>query len=203
MSAELATLERTDLVSEHLAATAARDTLNQVLYLDLKMYLEGDILVKLDRASMLTSLEARVPLLNADMLEHVARLPLRHKLRGWRTKHLLRRALRERLPAAILRRPKKGFGIPVARWLRGPLRGDLLEALSPERLEREGYFAVDAVRDLIDAHMAGRRDYRKELWTLFMFQRWQDAYQGAGPAVMPGRRAGGSCGGNTPSTHPI
>jgi asparagine synthase (glutamine-hydrolysing) len=182
VSAELDRQDRVDLVASHLGAQSARDTLNQVLYLDMKMYLEGDILVKLDRASMLTSLEARVPLLNADLLDHVARMPLRHKLRGWRTKHLLRQALRERLPAAILQRPKKGFGIPVARWFRGPLRRDLTEALSPDRLAADGYFDAGAVQELVAAHLAGRRDHRKELWTLFVFQRWLETY-GARPAV--------------------
>jgi asparagine synthase (glutamine-hydrolysing) len=163
-----------DAVARHLAELPLRDPLSQVLYLDMKLYLENDILVKLDRASMMASLEARVPLLNADFVEHVTRLPLSLKLRGARSKFLLRRALRGILPDAILDRPKKGFGIPVARWFRGPLRELLLDTLAPERLGRHGFFRAAEVERLLAEHLDGRADRRKELWTLFCFQRWYD-----------------------------
>jgi asparagine synthase (glutamine-hydrolysing) len=163
-----------DAVARHLEDLPLRDPLSQVLYLDMKLYLENDILVKLDRASMMASLEARVPLLNADFVEHVTRLPLSLKLRGVRSKFLLRRALRGILPDAILDRPKKGFGIPVARWFRGPLRELLLDTLAPERLGRHGFFRAAEVERLLAEHVGGRADRRKELWTLFCFQRWYD-----------------------------
>jgi asparagine synthase (glutamine-hydrolysing) len=149
-----------------------------VLYLDMKLYLEGDILVKTDRASMMTSLEARVPLLNADMVDYVTSLPLSTKVRGLRSKFLLRKAMKEVLPPSILRRPKKGFGIPVARWLKDELREPLLDALSPARIEREGYFDHRVVTGLVDDHLSGKRDNRKQLWTLFVFERWHDSYLG-------------------------
>jgi len=175
------------LLADLLSRQHAREPLNQVLFLDMKLYLEGDILTKVDRASMMASLEARVPLLNAVLVDHVTALPLALKLNRLRSKHLLRQALRGQLPAAILRRPKKGFGIPVARWLQGPLEVDLREALSPDRLRHEGFFSPEPVQRLLDEHRAGRRDHRKQLWTLFMFQRWLDesSWRGRSPVATP------------------
>jgi len=152
------------------------DPLNQVLMLDMRFYLENDILVKLDRASMMASLEGRVPLLNNDFVEYATRLPMNMKLRGMRSKFLLKRALRGLLPDSILNRPKKGFGIPVAHWFRGPLKEQMLSVLSPERIAREGYFDATVVARLISDHLAGRRDNRKQLWTLFAFEMWHEGY---------------------------
>ncbi len=152
------------------------DPLNQVLLMDMQGYLENDILVKLDRASMMASLEGRVPLLNNDFVAYATGLPLDLKLRGLRSKFLLKRALRGLLPERILHRPKKGFGIPVAEWFRGPLREQMLSVLSPERIGREGFFDARAVGGLIEEHLAGRRDNRKQLWTLFAFELWHEGY---------------------------
>jgi len=154
----------------------ANAPLNQVLLLDMRLYLENDILVKLDRASMAASLEGRVPLLNNDFVEYATHLPLNLKLRGLRSKFLLKRALRGILPAGILNRPKKGFGIPVADWFRGPLKEQMLSVLSPERIGREGFFDPGEVKRLIDDHLGGKRDNRKQLWTLFAFEIWHDGY---------------------------
>ena len=161
---------------QEAAAAGPRDPLNQVLLLDMRLYLENDILVKLDRASMMASLEARVPLLNNDFVEYATGLPLDMKLRGLRSKFLFKRALRGLLPEAILRRPKKGFGIPVADWFRGPLREQMLSVLSPERMAHKGFFDPAAVGGLVRDHLEGRRDNRKQLWTLFAFELWHDGY---------------------------
>ena len=155
------------------------DPLNQVLLLDMRLYLENDILVKLDRASMMASLEGRVPMLNNDFVEYATRLPLNMKLRGMRSKYLLKRALRGLLPESILSRPKKGFGIPVAHWFRGPLKEQMLSVLSPESITREGLFDAKAVTQLISDHLDGRRDNRKQLWTLFAFELWHEGYRSA------------------------
>jgi len=165
-----------DVVNAHarVAESASMEALNQVLYLDMKLYLEGDILVKLDRASMSASLEARVPMLNKLMLEHVRTLPLNLKLRGLKSKHVLKRALAGRLPEHVLTRGKKGFGIPVARMIRGPLREQVEDALSADTLRQEGFFNPAAVRRLLDDHIDGRQDNRMQLWTLFMFERWYE-----------------------------
>jgi asparagine synthase (glutamine-hydrolysing) len=163
-----------------LGETSLRDPLNQVLLMDMRLYLENDILVKLDRASMMASLEGRVPLLNNDFVEYATRLPLDLKLRGLRSKFLFKRALRGILPDSILKRPKKGFGIPVAHWFRGPLKEQMLSVLSPERIARKGFFEPSAVARLIDDHLAGRVDNRKQLWTLFVFDLWHDGYLSRG-----------------------
>jgi len=144
------------------------------------LYLENDILVKLDRASMMASLEGRVPLLNNDFVAFATRLPLDLKLRGLKSKYLFKRALRGVLPTNVLNRPKKGFGIPVAHWFRGPLKEQLLSVLSPERIARKGFFQPQAVSRLIHDHLSGRHDNRKQLWTLFVFELWHDGYLGGG-----------------------
>src|SRR5579864_7725899 len=174
--------ERTAVLSRELAEESlvdefrSLDPLNQVLAIDMRMYLENDILVKLDRASMMASLEGRVPLLNNDFVGYALSLPLSMKLRGLRSKFLLKRALRGILPERILRRPKKGFGIPVADWFRGPLREQMRDVLASDRIRREGFFDPAAVQRLIGEHLAGRRDNRKQLWTLFAFQLWLEGY---------------------------
>jgi asparagine synthase (glutamine-hydrolysing) len=125
---------------------------------------------------MMASLEARVPLLNVDLVEHVALLPVQLKLKGLKSKYILKHALRGLLPDGILDRPKKGFGIPVAKWFRGPLRGLLMDTLNRETVERQGFFRWPPIQRLLEEHFAGRADRRKELWTLFMFQRWHETW---------------------------
>lgn len=154
----------------------ALDPLNQVLMIDMRLYLENDILVKLDRASMMASLEGRVPILNNDFVAYALSLPMKMKLRGLHSKFLLKRALRGVLPDQILDRPKKGFGIPVADWFRGPVREQMQDVLAADRIRREGFFEASAVQRLVDDHLAGRRDNRKQLWTLFAFQLWHEGY---------------------------
>jgi asparagine synthase (glutamine-hydrolysing) len=158
---------------------ASIDALNQALMIDMRLYLENDILVKLDRASMMASLEGRVPLLNNDFVAYAMGLPLDMKLHGLRSKFLLKRALRGILPDRILGRPKKGFGIPVAEWFRGPLREHIASVLSADRLAAHGLFERGSVQRLIDDHMTGRHDNRKQLWTLFAFELWHEGYAGA------------------------
>jgi asparagine synthase (glutamine-hydrolysing) len=174
MRDQLASIANVPL-AEH-DGVGAREPLNQVLLMDMRLYLENDILVKLDRASMMASLEGRVPLLNNDFVEYATRLPLDMKLRGLRSKFLFKRALRGLLPGSILNRPKKGFGIPVANWFRGPLKEQMLSVLSPERVARKGLFDPAAVAALVGDHLSGRRDNRKQLWTLFVFELWHDGY---------------------------
>ncbi|MGQ9687995.1 MAG: asparagine synthase (glutamine-hydrolyzing) [Desulfobaccales bacterium] len=163
-----------ELVERHARQAYTQDPLNQVLYCDLKLYLEGDILVKVDRASMANSLEVRVPLLNRLLVEFAASLPHSFKLRGLTTKFLLRRALEGLLPPSILGRGKKGFNVPVAKWFAGPLKPLLLEMLSPRRLRTQGLFRPEYVGTLIQEHQERCRDHRKLLWTLLAFQLWWD-----------------------------
>lgn len=165
-----------DICYEHLRVCRAKEATNQILYADMKLYLEGDILPKVDRASMANSLEVRVPFLNHTLVEYVAALPHALKLHGFTTKFLLRECLHGRVPENILKRGKKGFGMPVAKWLTGPLRPLAEDMLSESRLKRDGFFKPAYVRRLLDDHLAGRADQRKLLWTLLAFQLWFDRW---------------------------
>ncbi len=149
----------------------------------LERYLADDILAKADRASMAASLEVRAPFLDTAVVEHALRLPWRYKLRPGCTKVLLRQALRGIVPEPILRRPKKGFGIPVAAWIRGPLRPLFEDLLSETSLRRSGVLDPRGARRLLDAHLAGRADLRKPLWTLAAFLLWQRRWGPAAAAV--------------------
>ena len=163
-----------NLVEHHAHQARTQDPLNQILYCDLKLYLEGDILVKVDRASMANSLEVRVPLLNRLLVEYASHLPHSFKLHGLTTKFLLRQALKGQLPESILRRGKKGFNVPAAKWLAGPLKPLMEELLSSRRLRQQGLFQPDYVETLIQEHQARHRDHRKLLWTLLAFQLWHE-----------------------------
>jgi asparagine synthase (glutamine-hydrolysing) len=159
-------------VLEDLGGLAA-GSMDEALRFYLSRYLADDILVKADRASMAASLELRAPFLDTKVVEFAARLPWRMKVSLTRTKVLLKKALRGIVPDEILQRPKKGFGIPVAAWIRGPLRPLFEDVLGERALREGGVFEPQAVRALLSRHLEGRADLRKPLWTLLMFQLWQ------------------------------
>ena len=128
--------------------------------------------MKVDRASMACSLEVRAPFLDVELVEFLGRVPPRLKLRRFDTKHLLKRAMAGSLPSGIAGRAKKGFGIPIAAWFKSELRDALQDELSPSRLRAQGIFDPTEVDRLLSEHLSGRRDHRKQLWTLFVFQLW-------------------------------
>ncbi|WP_435015483.1 asparagine synthase (glutamine-hydrolyzing) [Tundrisphaera sp. TA3] len=171
-----------DVEREHLARADALprglDPLTRSLRLYQDTYLPDDILTKVDRASMACGLEVRAPFLDAELVDSVQSLPASFKLGRGQSKRLLRAAVAGHLPPSILERPKKGFGIPVARWLRGPLGPLMDELLEPGRLARQGLFRPEAVARRVAEHRAGVRDHRKPLWTLLMFQLWADRWLG-------------------------
>jgi asparagine synthase (glutamine-hydrolysing) len=172
---------------EQLRHVRDGDRVAQLVYLYVKTYLQDDILAKVDRASMATSLEVRAPFLDYTLVEFLGRVPSRLKLRGLETKYLLKRAMADELPPGIASRRKKGFGIPVAAWLKDELRPLLTDELSPARIETQGIFQTAEVQRLVREHLAGRRDHRKELWTLLVFQLWHRRYleqPTAAPAVV-------------------
>ena len=156
--------------------TETTDLINKLMHLDMKLYLEGDILYKVDRASMANSLEVRVPFLNKEMVEFANQIPVELKLRGLKSKYILKKAMKPYLPNAIIRRSKKGFNMPVARWINGELRQLVNDMLSPNMLKMHGYFNDDYVRLLLEEHAAHRADHRKLIWTLLMFQLWYDRW---------------------------
>jgi asparagine synthase (glutamine-hydrolysing) len=154
----------------------AENLLERLMYLYSKFYLQDDILTKVDRASMACSLEARAPFLDYTFVEFVTSIPPNLKLKGLKTKHILKRAMRDKLPPDILARRKKGFGIPVAQWLRTELKPMALDIFSEERIRQQGIFDYRAISRLLDEHLRGRKDHRKQLWTLLMFQSWFGEY---------------------------
>jgi asparagine synthase (glutamine-hydrolysing) len=148
------------------------DPVERMMRLDAGHYLSEGVLVKVDRASMAASLETRAPFLDHTLVEFLCGLPLSLKLRGSTGKVVLKEAMRNDLPASILARPKKGFGMPVAQWLQQGLRPLVRETLSPDRLRRQGIFSPSYVTGLLAEHESGRADHRKLLWTLLMFELW-------------------------------
>src|SRR5579875_981774 len=181
-------VEADDLLAEvrgHLRAARDRGWLGTLLYLDAKLYLQDGVLVKVDRASMACSLEVRCPFLDTAVVEFASRLPAHEKLRGLTTKVVLKRALKGLLPDRILHRRKKGFGVPVGAWIRGPWRDLFCDVLSRDRLARQGLLNPQAVARLLDEHLAGTHDHRKKLWNLFVLQIWHRTYM-EGDAPPPG-----------------
>ena len=160
------------------AASQGAEGVERQMHLDLRTYMGDDILVKVDRASMAVSLEVRVPFLDHRLVELATRMPLKFKLQGRQGKAILKSAMKSRLPSAVTSRGKKGFGMPVAHWLRGPWRGLLLDTLSQGAAGRSGLFDQRVVDALIDDHLSGRRDRRKPLWTLLMFRFWEQGLWG-------------------------
>jgi asparagine synthase (glutamine-hydrolysing) len=150
-----------------------------MMYLDFVTYLPDDILVKVDRACMSTSLESRVPMLDHRLVEFMGRLPAGHKVSAKGSKPILRDIAYSRVPRELLERPKMGFGVPIDVWLRGPLRDWAEDLLSPSRITADGFFDAQAVRDAWQQHLAGRRARHHELWTVLMFQAWMERERGA------------------------
>jgi asparagine synthase (glutamine-hydrolysing) len=162
--------------------TRGLDHLSRITYVDLKTYLPNDILVKVDRMAMASSLEVRSPLLDHKVVEFAARVPAALKFRGTTSKYLLKRHLARTLPSSLVHRRKQGFAIPVGQWLRSELREIAHDLLLSERARRRGHFEVEAVRGLWDAHQAGRRDHAHRLWALMMLELWQRLFVDDGAA---------------------
>jgi asparagine synthase (glutamine-hydrolysing) len=144
--------------------------------LDTQLYLAEDILTKVDRASMAVSLEVRAPYLDPRVAEFAASLPSRYKLHGYTSKYILKQASKGLVPSFVWRRGKKGFGVPIAKWLKGELRPLARDLLSPERLRRGGLFNGDYVARLQDEHERGVANHRKLLWTLLSFELWRESF---------------------------
>jgi len=152
------------------------NVLERLSYLYFKFYLQDCVLAKVDRATMACSLEARAPFLDWEFVDFANSIPFDLKLRGLTTKHILKKAMRGLLPPEILYRGKKGFGMPVGKWLRGDLHPLAQELFSEQRLRRQGVFNPRTVTRLLEEHVLGRKDHRKKLWTLLIFQLWMDRY---------------------------
>ena len=158
-------------VTDLMRDAPARSGLDRAQYADLKVWLPGDILTKVDRASMAVSLEAREPLLDHRLIEFAATLPESVRLRGKQGKWLMKRAMRRYLPDDILYRPKQGFVTPIAAWFRGPLAGAAQDIGTSAALGRTGWFDSRRLTALADAHRAGSADNSRILWQLLMLDK--------------------------------
>lgn len=167
----------------HVGRKVEGSLIGSIMHLDLLTYLADDLLVKSDRASMAASLEVRVPFLAYPVVEFARQLPPDLKVRGFKTKYLLRKLASQYLPENIVERPKKGFGIPVARWLQSDLKPLVDVLLSRNYVGEQNIFEWNAVSSLLEDHMNKKADRRKELWTLLMFQCWWDKYFAGGANI--------------------
>jgi len=152
------------------------DALNRQLYADLSIYLADDILTKVDRMSMATSLETRAPFLDVEVMELAFSMPSDLKLRDGQRKYILKRALRGTLPDSVLSRKKEGFSIPMKQWLKCELSGLMEDLLSPARVAHRGLFETERVAQLVREHRSGRDNHAHTLFPLMVFERWAQAF---------------------------
>ncbi|MBM4226127.1 MAG: asparagine synthase (glutamine-hydrolyzing) [Gammaproteobacteria bacterium] len=168
--------DTSDIVARAAALPASLNTVERMMAIDAAHYLPGDILTKVDRASMAVSLEARVPLLDNEVVELAWRMPYAWKVRNGQGKWVLREVLAKHVPREIFERPKMGFGVPIDAWLRGPLKSWAEELLSEERLRRAGYFDPAPIRTAWKAHLAGGQNLQYQLWGVLCFEAWRERW---------------------------
>jgi len=159
-----------EVFHHHLKRAPTDHPLSLIQYLDTKTYLPGDILTKVDRASMAHALEVRVPILDHEFVEWVSGLPPELKLKGSEGKYIFKKSLEPHLPNDVLYRDKMGFAVPIASWFKGPLKERVRESLTSERLGDTGYFDMSYVKRLVDEHQSGQREHSAALWSLLMFE---------------------------------
>ncbi len=178
------------IFQKYLDEAPADDALSRVLYLDTKTYLPGDILTKVDRMSMLASLEARVPLLDHVLLEWVTSLTPKWKMGPKGQKYILRKlAARIGVPDEVLHRPKQGFALPLVHWIRHELKDLILTVMLEPRTLQRGYFNPKGIKRMLDEHFQGRRDHSFQIWRLLMFEYWHRNFleqpQSPAPELQP------------------
>ena len=161
-------------LQEHLAHVCGWDFAAAMMQVDIGTYLPGDILTKVDRTSMAVSLEARVPLLDAELVDFSLQIPGHLRVTATESKRLFRAAIKGIVPSSVLNRPKRGFEVPLGRWFRGPLR-HRIQALRAMPEEMTEFVDQRALNRLIGEHLIGRRDHSAVLWRVLILQRWLDA----------------------------
>ena len=161
-----------EIFKRHANDAGTDDPVSLIQYLDIKTYLPGDILTKVDRASMAHSLEVRVPLLDHELVGWIAGLPTDFKLNGREGKHIFKKSLENQLPHDILYRPKMGFAVPLENWFRNELKDKIKDTVLSEQILDCGYFNKQYLEMLVTDHQSGKRDYSGPLWTLMMFHQF-------------------------------
>jgi asparagine synthase (glutamine-hydrolysing) len=159
------------------------------MYHDMRTYLPGDILTKVDRAAMSTGLETRIPILDHRVVEFAATLPTRYLRKNRDGKRVLREVLFRRCPKELFDRPKRGFAVPVREWLRTDLRDWAEAQLDPHRLEQEGYLRAAPIRRVWHEHLSGERNWQHQLWPVLMFQAWMEETGKSAATAPPARRS--------------
>ena len=168
------------LGAKHLTSAIDKNDFNSsvpfenMMALDFMHYLPTDILTKVDRAAMAVSLETRVPFLDQRVIDFACSLPPEYKIRDGKTKWALKQALYQFVPESLIERPKMGFGVPLAEWLRGPLREWAESLLDEKKLIDEGFFDPNIIRKKWHEHLSGKRNWQTQLWDVLMFQAWLD-----------------------------
>jgi len=167
---DLQGFQAVDVFRRYVDKAPTDSPLSLVQYLDIKTYLPGDILTKVDRASMAHALEVRVPLLDHKLVEWMAGLQPDIKLKGREGKYIFKKSLEKHLPNDILYRPKMGFAVPLSAWFRGPLKNRVREALLGETMTQCGLFNESFLKEMVNQHQSGLRDYSASIWSLLMFE---------------------------------
>ena len=153
-------------------------TLTDFRNIDKHLSLEGDMLVKVDRTSMLTSLECRAPFLNKEIWNFTNQLPENYLINGWDKKHILKEAFKEYFPKDFLNKSKKGFGVPVGDWLKSDLKNELLSFVEEKFIESQSIFNYEAINRLVSNHISGKIDNTFRVWTFYCFQKWYVNFYG-------------------------
>lgn len=152
------------------------DELSKALYTDLKVVLEGDMLPKVDRASMLSSLETRVPMLQKDVIELAAKIPSKYKISSKNTKIILKDTFSDLIPKELLNASKKGFEVPIGAWLKNELKEELTMLMNKEFIEEQGIFNFSYIQEIMDEFQRGYKNHSSQLWTIYVFQKWYIKY---------------------------
>jgi asparagine synthase (glutamine-hydrolysing) len=178
------------LLLDAFAQSDAVEFVDALLDVDVNHYLSDCLLVKVDIAAMAHGLEGRSPMLDHEFMEFAASLPADFKLRGNTTKYILKQAVRQLVPADIIDRPKKGFGVPLDSWFRKDLREMSGDLLLDGRLQQRGYFKPGAVRRMLEEHWSGAADWQNHLWTVLMLESWHRMFIDERPAAAPSAPSG-------------
>ena len=173
---EIDDLDSFEVINTVYSRNSTGSSLSSEQYVDIKMYLPDDILVKVDRMSMANSIEARVPLLNYLFVELTSTIPPHLKLHGLSTKYIFRKAMSKLLPREIIYRKKQGFSIPMKNWLREDLKDMMIDTLSKRRIEEKGYVKYEYINKLMSQHLEKKRNNAHQLWSLMVFEMWHDMY---------------------------